>query len=47
MTVTTIANKTVVFLENKTAVTYKPTVAVAYMYNLRQGHLNLKHHISC
>ena len=47
MTVTTIAHKIVVFLENKTAMIYKPTVAIAYMYNLRQGHLNLKNHISC
>ena len=36
MTVTTIADKIVVFLENKTALIYKPTVVIAYMYNLRQ-----------
>ena len=36
MTVATIADKIVVFLENKTAMIYKPTVAIAYMYNLRQ-----------
>ena len=36
MTVAKIADKIVVFLENKTAMIYKPTVAIAYMYNLRQ-----------
>ena len=45
MTVITTTDKIVGLLKNKNAMINKPTAAIAYTYNLRQGHLNLTHHI--
>ena len=45
MTVITTTDKIVGLLKNKNATINKPTAAIAYTYNLRQGHLNLTHHI--
>ena len=45
MTVITTTDKIVGLLKNKNAMINKPTAATAYTYNLRQGHLNLTHHI--
>ena len=45
MTVITTTDKIVGLLKNKNAMINKPRAAIAYTYNLRQGHLNLTHHI--
>ena len=45
MTVITTTDKIVGLLKNKNAMMNKPTAAIAYTYNLRQGHLNLTPHI--
>ena len=45
MTVITTTDKIVGLLKNKNAMMNKPTAAIAYTYNLRQGHLNRTHHI--
>ena len=45
MTVITTTDKIVGLLKYKNAMINKPTAAIAYTYNLRQGHLNLTHHI--
>ena len=45
MTITTTTDKIVGLLKNKNAKINKPTAAIAYTYNLRQGHLNLTHQI--
>ena len=45
MTVITTTDKIVGLLKNKNAMINKPTSAIAYTYNLRQGHLSLTHHI--
>ena len=45
MTVITTTDKIVGLLKNKNAMINKPTAAIAYTYNRRQGHLNLTHHI--
>ena len=47
MTVITTTDKIVGLLKNKNAMMNKPTAAIAYTYNLRQGHLNLTHPFFC